>query len=98
MEEMRWVSKVPAGHMWLTLTFSVVLHDGDEDDVEVKPDQNWSSLDGAGVGLSEEMETFLAGCVGEARINKKEFSIGFSNHQDFVRFNLIGLESRSMKI
>lgn len=95
MEEVtyQWSAKVPSGHMWLKMIFTVRFHD----DVNTAPASSSNSdLEDAGIGLSDEMAIFLRDCQGKTHIDKKEFIIRFSNAEDFMRFNLIGMESRNL--
>ncbi len=95
MEEMtyRWSAKVPEGHMWLQMTFTIHYHDDDKSEHNSLTN---SHIDDAGFGLSQEMTDFLNGCNGKTQIDRKEFIIRFADAEDFMRFNLIGMERRRL--
>ncbi len=92
MEGVTWEARIPSGHMWLALTYTISFHD---DDAETVPSTD-AHFEDAGVGLSEELQAFLKDCIGETELNKKEFKIRFSDCRDFMRFKLLDLESRSI--
>jgi hypothetical protein len=73
------------------MTFTIRFRD-DDDQGEPSPNPDFNDT---GVGMSEELESFLAECIGKIELNKKQFSIRFSDPRDFMRFKLLDLEPRS---
>lgn len=97
MEEVKyqWSARVPDGHMWLQLTFKVHFQEGDQSETFPSTEAHFND---AGLGLSEEMKRFLSGCNGAIHIDKKEFTVFFSDAEDFMRFKLVGLPDKTRSI
>lgn len=89
MEGMNLDARIPSGHMWLAMTFTIRFREDDDQDDPSSPDFN-----DAGVGMSDELKSFLEECIGEIELDKKQFRIRFSDPRDFMRFKLLDLEPR----
>jgi hypothetical protein len=90
MEVVTLEARIPSGHMWLAMTFTVRFRD-DDDQTDPTPDPDFNDV---GVGMSEELEEFLGECIGKIELDKKQFRIRFSDPRDFMRFKLLDLEPR----
>ena len=90
-------TKVPTGHMWLQMTFSIRTDDdGGDFSIDMIPSRTNAdaAIQAAGVGMSPELSDFIATCVGKVRVNKEKISLVFESEEDYVRFRLIGLSER----
>lgn len=89
--------KIPSGHMWLKFKFTVLYSDDNFEQIQNESSSVPSSLDElSSIGISPELSNFLESCVGKVDIDKKDFSLLFSDNQDYARFLLINLPTKPM--
>lgn len=78
-----WSARVPAGHMHLLMTFTVVY---DEDVHKNLSSEN--SFKDSGISLSPELKEFISQCSSSVDV-RRDFTIRFSSIEDYTRFKLL---------